>query len=206
MLDGCGSISEMRRVEPFTRALNPSAGIAVLGCFLILLGVVFGITRLRPPPPLISPPAIAGAPQGSPSVVFVHVAGEVRKAGLYELPEGSRVADALEAAGGATAKADVDALNLAQIVADGMRIAVPLKGEPGAAGAPSAGATTPALISINSADVAQLETVPGLGPVKAAAIVAFREQNGGFAAMEELLEVSGIGPATFETISPFLTL
>lgn len=110
----------------------------------------------------------------------------------------------MAAAGGARPGADLDALNLAQPVADGMRIEVPSRVAPSSA-AP-ASPTSPGLVSVNSADITALETVPGIGPVKAAAIVAYREQAGGFATLEQLMEVSGIGPATFEMIAPYLTL
>ena len=137
----------------------------------------------------------------------MHVAGAVRSPGLYELSEGQRVADAVAAAGGPGRKADLDMLNLAQLLSDGMKVEVPLKGGPAPGGAPS-GTTGPAdtTISINSADQAQLETIPGIGPVTAAAILAHRTETGGFDALEQLLDVNGIGPATYESMLPYISL
>jgi competence protein ComEA len=112
------------------------------------------------------------------------------------------VADALDAAGGPLAKADLDTLNLAQVLVDGLKIDVVRLGEAAVAEGPSPGST----VSINSADETTLEGVPGIGPVKAAAIVEYRDSIGTFASLEELLEVSGIGPATLESIRPYLSL
>ena len=119
----------------------------------------------------------------------------------------ARVADAIAAAGGALPKADVDAVNLAQVVTDGMKIEVPKKGAGLAApaGASSSGASS-GLVSINSAGLAELETLPGVGPVTAEAIIAHREDVGAFSSLEELLDVSGIGPATFAEIRPHVSL
>jgi competence protein ComEA len=139
------------------------------------------------------------------SVVLVHVAGAVRRPGLYEFPTGARVADAIETAGGASRRADLDALNLAALLIDGSKVDVPLMGEsPPISGAMSTPST--AGVSLNSADQAALETVPGIGPVTALAIISEREKLGGFRSIEQLLEVDGIGPSTLESIRPYLTL
>jgi competence protein ComEA len=142
--------------------------------------------------------------------MFVHVAGAVRAPGLYTLPEGSRVADAIEAARGATTSADLGAINLAELVVDGAKIDVPRRGEtPEAAAtvAPTTGSSdAPQTIDLNSADAAALETIPGIGPVRAAAIVQHRDDNGPFATVDALLEVSGIGPATLESVRPYVTV
>lgn len=163
----------------------------------------------RTPPARIAPPATAPASQASPSpaeVVLVHVAGAVRRPGLYEFPAGARVADAVESAGGPRRGADLDALNLAEVLLDGTRVDVVRVGEapvPAIAGAaPSANG----LIPLNTADQALLETIPGIGPVTATAILGFRDEVGGFDSLEQLLEVDGIGPATFESIRDHLTL
>ena len=163
----------------------------------------------RTPPARIAPPATAPAAQTSPSpaeVVLVHVAGAVRRPGLYEFPAGARVADAVESAGGPRRGADLDALNLAEVLLDGTRVDVVRVGEtPGAApagAAPSGSGPIP----LNTADQALLETIPGIGPVTATAIIGFRDEVGGFDSLEQLLEVDGIGPATFESIRAHLTL
>lgn len=163
----------------------------------------------RTPPARIAPPATAPAVQASPSpaeVVLVHVAGAVRRPGLYEFPSGARVADAVESAGGPRRRADLDALNLAEVLVDGTRIEVVRVGESPVATAAGTSAAGSGLISLNTADQALLETIPGIGPVTAAAILGFREEIGGFDSLEQLLEVDGIGPATFGSIRDHLTL
>lgn len=169
-------------------------------------------TWAREPRPLIAPPARA-TPSPAISVmtpggvVVVHVAGAVRHPGVVELPVGSRVADAIERAGGAAPAADLDLLNLAALVVDGAQILVPGRGEAVAPGPlPSAGSSHPETVNLNTADQTMLESVPGLGPVKAQAIIAFRTEVGGFGSIDQLLEVSGIGPATLESIRPFISL
>lgn len=192
----------------------------LLAGLALVVALASSVAWTRRAPAQIAPPAGEGVvPEMSPGVapvgaeVFVHVAGAVRSPGLYGLPEGSRVADALSAAGGPKGRADLDALNLAQLLSDGLKIEVPRKGEaatgstPATASGTDAAATgTPATVSLNGSDQAALETVPGLGPVKAGAIVRFREESGPFTALEQVMEVSGIGPATFEQIRPFITL
>ena len=156
----------------------------------------------------VAPPArsVSAPPLAEPvaDASLVHVAGAVRRPGLFEVPAGSRVADAIEAAGGSTRRADLDALNLAAPVTDAMKIDVPTRGEAGSV------ATSPsiegALVDLNSADAAQLDTLPGVGPVTAAAILAHRDEIGAFGSVEDLLDVDGIGPATLEEIRPHVTV
>ncbi|MDQ4024065.1 MAG: helix-hairpin-helix domain-containing protein, partial [Actinomycetota bacterium] len=110
----------------------------------------------------------------------------------------------IDAAGGATRRADLGLLNLAEPLVDGVKVEVLERGAP--ATAPPASAATPSAVSLNSADQAALETIPGVGPVTAAAIVAYRDETGPFTSVEQLLEVSGIGPATLESVRPYVTL
>ena len=160
-------------------------------------------------------PAGAGSPEGESAVslttgppsasatpaVIVDVAGKVRRPGIATLPFGSRVVDALEAAGGARRGVDMSTLNLARLLVDGEQIVVGLPPPGGvaapAASAPAASAASPPapLVNLNSATQAELETLPGVGPVTAAAILQWRTDNGAFSAVDELLEVSGIGDA-----------
>jgi competence protein ComEA len=136
-------------------------------------------------------------------VILVHVAGAVRTPGLYELPAEARVADAVAAAGGPRRGADLDALNLAEVLADGLRIEVPKAGQaPATSSEPGSEST----VSLNSADQTALESIPEIGPVTAAAIIAYREEIGSFSSVEQLLDVDGIGPATLEAILPYLSL
>ena len=173
-------------------------------------------------------PAAEGGPPGAaaatPAEVVVDVEGKVRRPGIAVLPEGSRVADALEAAGGARPGTDLRALNLARVLVDGEQLLVgvdpPVGVAAGSLTGPSppavpgavppaavpGGASPAALVNLNTADQATLETLPGVGPVTAAAILEWRTQHGAFSSVDELLEVSGIGDATLAEIAPHVTL
>lgn len=156
------------------------------------------------------------ASTGAEEVVVVDVAGRVRRPGVVELPAGSRVVDALEAAGGVRGEVDLSGLNLARVLVDGEQVLVgtpattpgPAGAAPGSApGAAPPVATAPAaLVDLNTADQATLESLPDVGPVTAQAILAWRTEHGGFTAVQELLEVDGIGPATLETLAPLVTV
>jgi competence protein ComEA len=143
-----------------------------------------------------SGPVAAGASDpASGTDVVVHVAGAVRDPGVYRLPAGSRVADALERAGGARGGGDANAINLAARLADGQQVVVPGRG------AAAATAAEDGPISLGSAEQADLEEIEGIGPVTAADIIAFRDERGGVSSIEELDEIPGIGPATIESLS-----
>ena len=126
--------------------------------------------------------------------LVVHVAGEVRDPGVYRLPQGSRVTDAIERAGGATSQALPDGLNLAAELADGQPSRSPT------AGSPVGSAATEGPISLGTATVEQLDTIEGIGPVTAEDILEFRDEHGGVGSIEQLDEISGIGPATMEAL------
>lgn len=132
--------------------------------------------------------------------LVVHVAGAVRKPGVYRMPEGSRVTDAIDRAGGVTSAAAGDALNLAAPLADGQQVVVPELPPGGSASGPSAAADPDTPISFGSATVEELDTIEGIGPVTAAAILEFRDQSGGVSSVEDLDQVSGIGPTTMEAL------
>lgn len=141
--------------------------------------------------------------------VTVDVAGRVRRPGIAVLPAGSRVVDAIEAAGGARGGVDLTPLNLARVLVDGEQVLVGMPAPTGAAAAagdPAAGAAAGPLVNLNTADQTTLETLPGVGPVTATAIIGWRDEHGGFTAVDELLEVDGIGEATLEQISPHVTV
>jgi competence protein ComEA len=148
-------------------------------------------------------------------VVVVHVVGRVRHPGVRQLPAGSRVADAVKAAGGATGKADLSALNLARVVVDGEQVRVPAVGDPvvpgslpgaGSAGGAGAGGAAGVPVSLNTADLAALDTLPGVGPVLAQRILDWRTAHGRFTSIDELGEVSGIGEKLLAQLSPLVTL
>lgn len=151
---------------------------------------------------------VPGAP------VLVHVAGAVDAPGVVELPGGSRVVDAVRAAGGLRPDADPDRLNLAAVIDDGHRIVVPVKGEPvpeelpltGGGSGPDGATGVDAVVDLNAATAEQLETLPGVGPATAAAILAHRDANGPFRSVESLIDVRGIGEAKLEAVRDLVTV
>lgn len=143
------------------------------------------------------------APQEQKEIV-IHVSGAVKSPGVYSLPDGARVFEAIDAAGGALPEANIHALNLAEPLFDGRKIIVPKTGqqEPeGQALSPQAGR-----ININTATAAKLEKLPGIGPARAKTIVRDREKNGPFRQVEDLGRVSGIGPRTMEALGQYVTV
>ncbi len=151
--------------------------------------------------------------------VVVHVAGAVNAGGVYRLEEGARVLDAVAAAGGMATDADQDAVNLAAPVRDGERVYVPTIGEPvplvvtgagGGSGGSGAGGdtdTTPTgPVNINSASADELDSLPGVGPATAAAIIAHRDQYGPFGSIEDLADVRGIGPSKLDALRGLVTI
>jgi competence protein ComEA len=154
--------------------------------------------------------AVAGSPSPSPVPLFVDVAGWVRRPGVYEFATGQRVIDAIDAAGGARSSADLAALNLAAPLTDGTQILVPKAGAAPAGTVttiPGAGGSVDgALVNINTASATELEALDGIGEVIAAAIVDYRTQNGPFTSVDQLEDVSGIGPATMQGIRDSVTV
>lgn len=130
--------------------------------------------------------------------VVVDVTGAVARPGVYRLPSGARVTDAVRRAGGATRAAVLEAINLAAQLTDGQQVVVPRRGAPGAAAVGASPEEGP--ISLGTATVDQLDTIDGIGPVTARKIVEYREQQGGLASVDQLDQVSGIGPATMESL------
>ena len=156
-------------------------------------------------------------------MVTAHAAGQVAAPGVYSVPAGARVADLVTAAGGLLPEADVDRLNLAARVVDGTRVYIPRKGEsppaeaaagdpgrgpgrPGAAGGAEGRGAAAGPVDLNTATAAQLDTLPGVGPATAAAILTYRARHGRFKSVTELLEVPGIGPAKLEAIRPLVVV
>lgn len=150
----------------------------------------------------------------NPEMLIVHVVGKVKQPGIVTVPMGSRVADAIEVAGGVRGKVDLSDLNLARVIADGEQIRVGLDPEV----APSLGGSqaqsnsggssgqSEGLVNINSAGATELETLPGVGTVTAQAILDWRAKNQRFATIEDLLDVRGIGEATLERLRPLVAL
>jgi competence protein ComEA len=135
---------------------------------------------------------------GQAGDLVVDVTGAVGRPGVYRLPAGSRVDDAVQRAGGATGKAELEAVNLAARLADGQQVVVPERGPSGTA-APAPGSED-GPISLGTATAEQLDTIDGIGPVTAEDIIKFREEHGGLSSVDQLDQVSGIGPATMESL------
>jgi competence protein ComEA len=213
---------------------DPRVGIALLLCIATAAGVAWfraGIAPASPPAEhhsvssssaSVSSTSIA-ATSTTTAVVVVDVVGAVHNPGVVTLPGGSRVVDAITAVGGAAAGADLTRLNLAAVLGDGARVAVPLFGQPPPAVDPSAvsGGSTAGTansgsqtgegeeigpVNVNVASAEQLETLPGVGPATAAAIVKDRESNGPFSSIDDLDRVPGIGPAKLEQLRDHVTV
>ncbi|MFD8768266.1 ComEA family DNA-binding protein [Microbacterium oxydans] len=196
---------------PHRRRLRLSVGAAVV-LALVVLSAAVGVGILRGQSAPVETVSLtdtgtdtgagAGASPGLSSTgelyVHVHVLGSVERPGLYVLDLDARVVDAVAAAGGTTTDADLSAVNLARVVEDGEQIVVPATGAmtdaPGGAAAPPGDAR----IDLNTADQAALETLPRIGPALAERIVAWREENGRFASIDDLLAVPGIGEKLLE--------
>jgi competence protein ComEA len=186
----------------------------IAGLIVVLVAVLGGAglwyARSLPKPVTIAQAGAAQQASTSPSstiTLIVDVAGAVHQPGVYEFAEGDRVIDAIERAGGPMPKADLGLLNLAAPLTDGTQILVPKAGPPGAGvpGSTAPGSST-GLININTASATELETLSGIGEVLAATIIEYREQNGPFASVDALMDVSGIGPATLEEIRDQVTV
>lgn len=183
--------------------LNLVAGI-LFGLFLAAL--VWVVTR-NP-----SGQAVMLRPAPTERPIIVHVTGAVPRPGVYALPKGARIQDAVSAAGGFLAEANKEALNLAQELEDGQKLEIPfLEGfspvlpTPAVVNAPVSPEDTD-LININTASALELETLPGVGPTLAQRIVQYREQNGPFLSTEDIINVSGVGPGTYERIKDLITV
>ena len=244
------------RARPWPAVADLSATLRRPAVLLVAVGLVLAtvlvVTQRRPPAvddrlpraDAASTTTLAGVPSSAPGEqgtsssaapdarIVVHVAGAVSTPGVVELPASSRVVDAVHAAGGLRADADPDRVNLAAPLADGLRVVIPMIGQPaptelvapstdsgGASGSPGSGATGSGStgsgaaaepggggIDINSADAALLDELPGVGPSTAAAIIAHREKEGPFTSVDGLLDVRGIGEAKLEGLRDLVTV
>jgi len=176
------------------RQLVGAAAAVVVGLLLLVRHLGGGGASA----PAVTPVQPVAKPKAATAkLLVIDVAGAVRRPGLYRLREGSRIDDAIASAGGPTAKAQLDSVNLAAPVADGEQIVVPGRGAAGAVApsAPAAGSSPSAPLDLNSATLEQLEALPGIGPVTAQKILDYRQAHGAFHSVAELEGVSGIGPA-----------
>lgn len=193
-----------QEIDPRLMAPEPSRRRVAVGAAVVLVLVGLGVSVLSA---LLAPRGesveLAAAPSGPPPSILVHVLGAVARPGLYELAEGSRVVDALTAAGGFAEDADRGAINLARVLGDAEQVVVPVLGAvEGSAGAVAGDGR----VNLNTADAAALDTLPRIGPALAARIIAWREANGGFRSVEDLLDVGGIGSTTLEGLRPLVTV
>lgn len=178
--------------------------VAVTSLVVVAILVAGAVFASRPEAQVIPDPVgVASAPVlAVEGEVTVHVAGAVERPGVYELAAGARVADAVAAAGGVTAEAFTDTVNLARTLSDGEQVVIPTVESVHA----MAVGPGPGLININHADAGQLDTLPGIGPVLAQRIVANREAHGPFSSLDDLGRVSGIGPAVVEKLAGLATV
>ena len=176
---------------------------------LLVLSLMLAACQQTAPIVVVPPPTVAPTVPPTLTPIRVYISGAVATPGVYTLPPHSLVNDALKAAGGATAEADLEKINLAQEVRDQQQIHVPRKGEatPGQA-TPGPGGATPGAhkININTATLAELDTLPKIGPVTAQNIIDYRTRSGPFKKVEDLKNVSGIGDMTFEALKDLITV
>jgi competence protein ComEA len=202
------------------------AGLVAIVVITLVGGAVWYVRSLPKPVQVTSSlgqpgaPAVTGVgaspvagPTASPASLFVDVAGMVRRPGVYEFREGDRVIDAIRAAGGERGGAALDGLNLAAPLADGTQILVPKRAPAGVSPVGQTGGTSAGIsgapaakINVNTADATQLQELPGIGEVLSQAIVDYRTKNGPFGSVDELEDVSGIGPATMDDIRQLVTI
>jgi competence protein ComEA len=190
-------------------------GYIVLTCvYAILFGAyVLYDRRPQPEPIAITTPTATGVP--TPAALVVHVVGAVAQPGVYTLPAGSRLAQAVQAAGGLTSEADAASVNLADYARDGQQVLIPVLGvspppspTPGSQTVSRAGASVSlgGLVNLNTATLAELDTLPGIGPVYAQRIIDYRLANGPFTDPAQVMDVKGIGPATYARIQDLVTV
>jgi competence protein ComEA len=175
---------------------------------LLLVAVVLGVRQLARRPAATAPAQAAAAAKivrsDSAAKLVVHVVGAVRRPGLYRFPARARIADAVRRAGGATRKANLEAINLAAPLEDGLQVLVPRRVPLPASGTPVPSAEEPAAaqgpLHLNTATLEQLDALPGVGPVTAQKILDYRQEHGPFVSVDDLDAIPGIGPARMEQL------
>lgn len=182
------------------------AAAAALVLLLLAAHLLLPAGTTTPAAPLPPSPGLGASAAGAPHVrVVVDVVGAVRQPGLYRLEQGSRIADAIARAGGATPKAELAQVNLAAPLADGEQVVVPKRGVPGAVppsttGSPSGAGTPAAPVQLSTATLEQLDSLPGVGPATAQKILDYRTKHGAFSSVDELDAVPGIGPKRLDQL------
>lgn len=211
------SLVEWRERLAILTARPPEPARFAVVVVVVLAAVTLGIllVRRQAPPPELNLPmagsaveaAIASTTTTVPPDLVVHAAGEVRHPGVYRVPSPARVMDLIDRAGGPTEAAQLHALNLAAVLVDGQRVYIPRVGEVdpgGVSGDPSMPAGPGRVINLNTAGVEELDTLPGIGPATARAIIEERGRRGRFDSVEDLLDVRGIGEAKLAEIRPLV--
>lgn len=191
-------------------AVLATASVAAVGLLWLLARPGSLPSAARVPDVAASTSPAAGPLAVTQAELIVHVAGAVARPGVYTMPGGSRVGDAVAKAGGPLRKAMLDGLNLARPLTDGEQVVVPDRASVTAPAAPAspgvAGAAGAATVNLNQATAADLETLPGIGPVLASRIVQHRDSIGGFKEVGDLRDVPGIGEKTFQSLAPLVSL
>lgn len=197
----------MGDMESFLATRGRHLGGVALLVLALVLGARFLVgagTPSSPPPRRVVP--LAGARVAPPKRLLVDVVGAVRRPGLYRLRGGARVADAVRLAGGVTRRADAAAVNLAAPLFDGTQVVVPSRGATAGAAASSGSVSAgPVRVSLNGATAEQLDALPGIGPVTAQKIVAYRTEHGSFHSVDDLDAIPGIGPARIAQLRDLVT-
>ena len=186
----------------------------VVAVLVAALGPRGSTVTIAPDPAPVAEGLPGAEPSGAGGAIFVHLLGAVQRPGLYQLREGDRGIDAVAAAGGFAGTADQSQLTLARPLSDGEQIYVPAIGETPSPGAGTVGAgvggggggAVAGKVNLNTADLAALDTLPGVGPATAKAIVDWRDANGRFTAVEDLLGVTGIGEKTLAELRDLVTV
>ena len=193
-----GTSNHFAKARPFRWKVGVRAALVLVAGFLVVVVGANFMRSLAPPPEALPVAESSESPSAEvlENTVMVHVVGAVALPGVVTVPETSRVQDALALAGGALEDADLRSVNLARTVFDGEQIVVPRMGDPLDSFGGGSG-----LLSLSQADQASLETLPRIGPATAERIIAWREANGPFRSVEDLLAISGIGPATLEGLA-----
>lgn len=194
-----------RRASPRARLGIGGAIVLVLVALAVTVGIGIWRGQSAPVEHIEVSPAVTDPPDTVAAESYVHVSGAVRKPGLYVVSAGARVIDAVSAAGGLADDAEESAINLARPVTDGEQLIVPAEGEAPAPSAPGGG-SAPGTVSINTADAAALEELPGIGPALAGRIIDWRDTEGPFGTVDDLLAVSGIGPKVLESLRDLVTV
>ena len=190
---------------PARRSLGVGAAI-VLVLAAAATSVVVGVVRTSATSDAVGEPVAVSAAAPAPASVYVHVFGAVVRPGLYRLDDGARVVDVIASAGGLAPDADESAVNLARRVSDGEPLRVPVIGEALATGETAPGVASDGRVNLNTADVSALDTLPRVGPAIAERIIQWREDNGPFTSVDDLLSVPGIGDKMLASLRDLVTV